>query len=192
MNDSVIRKNFHFKKLQSQHADKNTLVIEELGLNHGKNRADIAVLNGRFIGYEIKSDNDSLRRLRGQIESYNAIFDQVYIVVGERYTDTIQEHLPPWWGVIKVVNNKNNNVDFKIIRKAQTNKYIEPISIARLLWRDEALEVLKQKKTPRKILREPRDVLYQYMADTFDISEIKKTVRIFLKKRENWRYPKAL
>ena len=192
MNDSIIRQNFRIKRLQRHRANKETLVIEELGLNHGKNRADIAVLNGRFIGYEIKSNNDSLCRLKEQIKSYNAVFDNVYVIAGDRYSNTIHKHLPSWWGIIKAIDNNEDEVDFKIIRKARTNKHIEPMSIARLLWRDEALEVLKKKQISPKILRQPRSVLYQHLADVLNISEIRKTVRDFLMKRKNWRCLESL
>ncbi len=53
MNDVEIRQNFHRKILRRQHAQKNTLVIDELGLNHGRCRADIAVVNGHFWGFVI-------------------------------------------------------------------------------------------------------------------------------------------
>jgi hypothetical protein len=188
MNDVLIRQNFRIKNLRTYKADKEALVIEELGLNHGKSRADIAVLNGRFIGYEIKSNNDSLRRLDDQIKAYNSVFDEVYVVVGDRYSDTIHQRLPLWWGIIKVTNNNTEGIDFEIIRKARTNKHVDPISVARLLWRDEVLEVLKQRQISPKILRQPRAILYQHLVDTLNISEIRKMVRDFLKKRKNWRY----
>jgi len=65
MNDAGIRRNLHCKKLRRHHVDPDTLVVDELGLKHGKCRADIAVINGHLMGYEIKSDDDSLRRLAG-------------------------------------------------------------------------------------------------------------------------------
>ena len=86
MNDVEIRQNFHRKILRRQHAHKDTLVIDELGLQHGKCRADIAVVNGHLVGYEIKSSSDSLSRLKQQVESYNAVFDRVFIVAGDLYS----------------------------------------------------------------------------------------------------------
>jgi len=189
MNDIEIRKNFHRKKLRRQHAQKHTLVIDELGLNHGKCRADIAVVNGQFVGYEIKSNNDSLRRLEEQVKSYNTVFDKVSIIVGDRYINSIQNYIPDWWGVIVSVRGPRGAVNFDTIRKARTNKNIEPISIAQLLWRNEAAEILSQKKLPPKILRQPRDVLYEHMADLLTINELRKIVRDYLKKRKNWRCP---
>jgi hypothetical protein len=192
MNDEEIRLNFHRKKLRRQHAQKDTLVIDELGLNHGKCRADIAVVNGHFVGYEIKSNNDSLRRLDGQVNSYNAVFDKVSIVVGDRYIKSIQNYIPEWWGVILSVRGLRDAVNFDIIRGARVNKNIDPISISQLLWRNEAEEILQQKKLSPKILRQPRAVLYEYLADTLSICELRKFVREYFKKRKNWRCPESL
>ena len=189
MNDTEIRHNFHRKKLRRQHTRKDTLVIDELGLNHGKCRADIAVINGHLIGYEIKSNNDSLRRLEGQIESYNSVFDKVSIVVGDRYINSIQSHIPKCWGVIVSVRGSKGAVNFETIRKAQKNKSIEPISIAKLLWRNEAIEILQKKKLPPKILRQPRSVLYEYIANTLSLCQLRQAVRDYFKKRKNWRCP---
>lgn len=189
MNDVEIRQNFHRKILRRQHAHKDTLVIDELGLNHGKCRADIAVVNGRFVGYEIKSNNDSLRRLGEQVKSYSAVFDRVSIIVGNRYIDSIQDYIPEWWGVIVSAKGPRGAVNFDLIRKAQTNKNIDPISIAKLLWRNEAEEILMQKKMPSKILRQPRAILYECLVDVLNTCELRKIVRKYLKNRRNWRCP---
>jgi hypothetical protein len=187
MNDSEIRQNFHRKILRRQHAQKDTLVIDELGLNHGKCRADIAVVNGHLIGYEIKSNNDSLRRLKGQVKSYNAVFDKIFIVIGDRYIRSIQRHIPAWWGVIGSIRGPKGAVNFDTIRKPQTNESIDPISIAQLLWRNEVIEILKKNKAPNKIIRQPRRVLYEYLVSILSICELRKAVRDYFKKRRSWR-----
>ncbi len=192
MNDVEIRQNFHRKILRRQHAHKDTLVIDELGLNHGKCRADIAVVNGRFVGYEIKSNNDSLRRLEEQVKSYSAVFDRVSIIAGNRYINCIQDYIPEWWGVIVSAKGPRGAVNFDLIRKAQTNKNIDPISIAKLLWRNEAEEILMQKKMPSKILRQPRAILYECLVDVLNTCELRKIVRKYLKNRRNWRCPESL
>lgn len=192
MNDLEIRQNFHRKKLHRQHAHKDTLVIDELGLNHGENRADIAVINRHFVGYEIKSNNDSLSRLEEQIKSYNTIFDKACIVVGDRYIKTIHNYIPPWWGIIMASKSNSAIVSFDVIRKADMNKSIDPISIARLLWRNEALEILEQKQISSRIFRQPRAILYQSIVDMLNIDELRKTVKNFLTKRKNWRCLESL
>lgn len=192
MNDPIIRKNFHRKILRKYHADKNTIVIDELGLHNGESRADIAVVNGLMIGYEIKSDNDSLYRLEEQIKSYNAIFDELNIIVGSRHFKNIQKYLPKWWGIIIANKGPKHTVKFDLNRKSSRNKNIKPISVARLLWRNEVILLLKHKQISPKLLRQPRAFLYETLASTITIDELRKSVREILKTRKNWRCPNSL
>jgi len=76
-NDNTIRE--HLKKyLKELHKDdRKVRTFDELGINHGGVRADIAVVNGVFHGYEIKSDLDTLYRLPRQAEAYSEVFDQM-------------------------------------------------------------------------------------------------------------------
>ena len=70
---------------------------------------------------------------------------------------------------------------FDIIREARTNKKIDPISIAQLLWRNEVEEILQQKKLPPQILRQPRAVLHKYLVNTLNICELRKFARVYIK-----------
>ena len=99
MNDPLIRKAFHYTFLEKEHRSPNTLVIDELGLEHGKCRADIAVINKQISGYEIKSGKDTLTRLKKQIEIYNAIFDYSSIVLEKRHLKEALDLAPKWWGL---------------------------------------------------------------------------------------------
>src|SRR5437879_5511788 len=100
MNDAQIRESFHRKVLRRHHLSTHTRVVDELGLMHGACRADVAVVNGRLIGYEIKSNSDSLARLKNQVLAYNKIFDNVTIIVGKRHRQAVREFIPSWWGII--------------------------------------------------------------------------------------------
>ena len=130
MNDQRIRANFHQKCLSKHHSDSKTMVINELGLNHGKSRADIAIINGRLIGYEIKSDLDSLRRLNEQIVSYNAIFDRVYLIATPRHLKDIEAILPKWWGIISVNEGQRGAVHFKNIRSPKITSNVDDHAVA--------------------------------------------------------------
>jgi len=189
MNDAEIRQNFHRKILRRQHVRNDTLVIDELGLNHGKCRADIAVVNGHLVGYEIKSNSDSLRRLREQVKAYSAVFDRAFIVVGDRHIDKIQNSVPEYWGVIISSRGPKGAINFNMIRRAQVNRNIDPISVARLLWRDEAVEILQQRRLSPRMLRQPRAALYKHLAELLNTYELRKAVREYLQKHRNWRCP---
>lgn len=66
------------------------ILTAELTLGTSGTRADMAVLSGaELIGFEIKTDRDSLRRLPGQIEAYSRYFDYVVVVAAPCHLSTL-------------------------------------------------------------------------------------------------------
>jgi hypothetical protein len=189
MNEAEIRTAFHRRRLCRHHSDPATLVLDELGLRHGKWRADIAVVNHQLIGYEIKSEADSLRRLGFQIDGYNAVFDYVSIVVAERHLNEAMALVPDWWGVILVTEGPRGGIHFRTIRRSRQNAYVDDYAVAQLLWRDEAQEILIDLGLQGRLLREPRSNLYGYMVDRLHSHDLRRIVREYLKKRRTWRRP---
>src|SRR5690606_32363510 len=114
--------------------------------NHGSVRADVAVINGIMDCYEIKSDRDTLQRLPEQIRAYNAVFDKVTLVVGFSHIYEALEIIPDWWGVKIAKTNTTGDVIFSTIREPVPNTNKDKDAIARLLWREEALRILEDKK----------------------------------------------
>lgn len=189
MNDPLIRKAFHSSFLKKEHNSPNTLVIDELGLKHGQCRADIAVINGFISGYEIKSEKDSLVRLKSQIDIYNSIFDYSSIVLENRHLNTALNLIPYWWGIILVMNEERYPIDFKFIRKPSLNPIIDDFAVAQLLWRNEAQEILENLGINGKKLRECRSNLYKYIIELTESKKLRELVREYLKKRQGWRDP---
>jgi hypothetical protein len=189
MNDEQIRQQFHRKRLRGHHDDPETVVVDELGLKHGRCRADIAVINGHFTGYEIKSDNDSLRRLPEQIDVYSAVFDRASVIVAEKHACAVKSLIPGWWGLILATQGARGGVAFTVERKAGLNRSVDPFSVAQLLWRDEVAGVLEALGAEKKTLRAPRKVLYHCLASEIEISELRRLVRLCLKARTGWRCP---
>lgn len=187
MNDLEIRSSFHRKKLRKYHLSDDTLIVDELGLNHGKYRVDIAVVNGSLNGFEIKSDRDHLGRLDRQIEAYNLIFDHLTLVVGPKHFEEAIGRLPDWWGVVYCQKGPRGAMHFKSIRRAKVNNSVDPKSLIQLLWRPEAEDILRQSGESAKLLRSPRRVLYDCLVEKFDAGKVKLIVRQCLKKRKNWR-----
>ena len=64
--------------------DPTALILEELGICRGTVRVDMAVVTGMLKGFEIKSDQDTLKRLPAQASAYNKVFDTLTIVAGTR------------------------------------------------------------------------------------------------------------
>jgi hypothetical protein len=189
MNDALIRKSFHRKKLCKYHKSSKALVIDELGLKHGMCRADIAVINGHLIAYEIKSDEDSLRRITKQVNAYNAVFDRATVIVGQRHLKNIEKHIPNWWGIIAASTGQYGAVHFKTERPASWNQSTDNYSVAQLLWKKEVEEELAKRGLQGRFLRQKRSVLYKTLLEAIDSRELRKVVMNRLKNRTDWRYP---
>lgn len=189
MNDHQIRNNFHKKVLEHEHNCLNTLVIDELGLKHGTCRADIAVINKYINGFEIKSSKDSLFRLKEQMNTYNSIFDYINLIIEPCHLVSVEKIIPDWWGIIICVLDNYNEVIFEEIKTPKKNDHIDPISIAELLWKNEAEDILNKNGFLPKILRKPKAFLYQYIIDILSLDELKNEVKYYLLNRQNWRCP---
>jgi hypothetical protein len=189
MNDAQIRSSLHRKKLRRQHTDTDTLVIDELGLRHGACRADVAVVNGHLIGYEIKSDEDSLGRLAAQIDAYGAVFDRATAVVGERHLCGAKGMLPRWWGITVATEGQRGAVHFATLRRATPNPSVDLFAVAQLLWKDEVQEELSKLGLEGKVLRQRRELLYGLLVKALRPHELRRVVRERLKNRTGWRCP---
>lgn len=187
-NDAIIRE--HLKqRLTAQHKDdKKVRTFDELGINHGDVRADIAVVNGIFHGYEIKSDRDTLFRLPRQVEAYNEVFDQMTIVIGKEHICDALSIIPDWWGILVArYDADGHGVAFSEIRSAEKNPSLRSVSIARLLWRNEALHILEQNAADRGVRAASRELVYERLASTLPLDSLRDAVRDRLFYRPNWR-----
>jgi hypothetical protein len=187
MNDPEIRQAFHNIVLRNYHEDSDTLVVDELGLEEGKCRADIAVVNGNLDGYEIKSGADSLTRLNQQVISYNAVFDHSSIILEEKHLADASQKLPVWWGIILVSENMHEELMFETIKPPLMNPIVNNYAVAQLLWREEAQEILFNLGIRGSRLRQKRSILYSDIIEIIDSVGLRCIVREYLKKRQNWR-----
>lgn len=55
----------------------------------GACKADLVILNGTSTAYEIKSERDSLSRLKNQLDAYRRVFARVYVIAGENHVDSV-------------------------------------------------------------------------------------------------------
>lgn len=186
-NDLIIRSALK-KDLDSRHAqDKKVRIIEELGVRHGTARIDIAVINGIMHGYEIKSDQDTLQRLPEQMDEFNSVFDKMTLVVGKNHLYEAINIVPDWWGIIIAKINVNGLVVFSPIREEEFNKEQDNISVARLLWREEALRILEEMGEAKGFYSKSRDFIYEKIATVLDQKTLGNRVRETIFLRTDWR-----
>ncbi len=186
MHDTSIREALHRKMLRKYHDDIGTRVIDEMGINHGTVRVDIAVANGILQGYEIKGEYDNLNRLPSQAEAYSKLFDKVTLVTCEKHLGESLRIVPDWWSVVTASMGERGAIHFSTYRKGYKNKGLDVYVLARLLWKDEALEILES--IGLKGLRSKnRDDLYQELATRYKPTELRNHVCTAIKKRQFWK-----
>lgn len=187
LRDSDIRQAAYRRLLTHAQACPDTLVIDELGLDHGSCRIDIAVINGHIRGVEIKAEADTLDRLPRQVAAYSEVVDKALLIVDPKHLEPAMAMVPDWWGIMVAERGMTQGVRFRRIRAERVNKGIEPLVLARLLWRPEAQAILRGLGVSERELRAPRATLYQMLVDRLSMRKLAKTVRQTLKARTTWR-----
>jgi len=187
MRDADVR-HVLMQRLEKQYGgDPSTLIVEELGLRRGTIRADLAVVNGSLKGYEIKSDQDTLVRLGNQAATYSKIFDTVTIVVAERHLCQAESIVPTWWGLDVVKYSSQRRLLLTTIRTEAANSHVDPECLVELLWRDEVLALLARLGRLESLKSKPRRILWDALATSVSLPELKEMVRTSLKNRSGWR-----
>jgi hypothetical protein len=187
MRDLDIRRGLLGQAHREHLGDADTVIVEELELCVGQARVDVAVVNGKIHGYEIKSERDSLARLGGQATVYSRALDEVTLVVCSNHLDRAVEQIPAWWGVT-VASWSPTGVDLVLRRKPLPNPSTDPLAQAQLLWRDEALQILARAGLARGSAGKPKAFLWQKLASELPPETVGEAVRNCLKARGgSWR-----
>lgn len=172
----IYNKLAHLKEFSS---DPSSIIIDELAV--GDARIDIAVVNGKFHGIEIKSDFDSLIRLENQISFYNMVFDKITIIISEKFIDKVTEIVPNWWGIYIIDSSKNTKL--KRIKIGKSNPCVNKLSLIRLLWKEELINFLFQKNIKKGIKSKNKNDLIHLINEVATLKEIQIYIRVCLKTR---------
>ncbi len=160
--------------LQSPRTDDNTQpFLEELRLSGGAAIADLVDIEAMHC-YEIKSERDSLKRLINQGSRYIRVFNKITLVTAANHLDMALKIIPSWWGVILVP--KSVDEPFVEIRKAGGNLNLVPLQLAKILTKQECLDVLScegliKGKKSLSLYR-----LQEVMEETFSLERLKDLI----------------
>ncbi|WP_027416563.1 sce7726 family protein [Aneurinibacillus terranovensis] len=186
LKDNHVREEL-MKKLQEECLiQPDTRIVSEMCVCRGTSRVDIVVINGVIHGYEIKSESDTLIRLPSQVSDYNRVFDRVTIVTAHDYLEKVREIVPEWWGIISVTN-KNGKAVLKKMKKGRKNPSQDALALVQLLWKDEALSILKERGLHKGYLSKPKQQIFERLAQMVPLKELRLEVNKLLKRREGWR-----
>jgi hypothetical protein len=187
MRDQEIRRQLRHRLENEFGNDPTALILDELGVCCGRVRADMAVVNGELKGFEIKSDQDTLLRLRSQAAAYGRVFDTISIVVAAKHMEKVRKIIPSWWGILVAEKGGNTHPDIRSYRRERNNPNPDPLAIAQLIWRDEAFELLKAHNLHSALRSKPRRFLWMALVRNFPLAELQMLVRTQLKVRRDWR-----
>lgn len=186
LNDAQIRKAL-VSNLRGGGASKGIKIFEEVGLFHGYSRIDVVKIDNKLQGFEIKSDNDSLRRLPEQIRVYNQVFDTVTIVVGYRHIYEVLREIPEFWGVILAERSGPGKIQLINLKAPQVNTSKEAEALVKLLWRDEANTLLARINPKWPTVKATKLDIYRKIVAQKKLSWINAGVVKALKARESWK-----
>ncbi|MFP6844344.1 MAG: sce7726 family protein [Thalassolituus sp.] len=134
LNDKKIRDALIFKLITASKTPYT--IIEEHGVERGKALADVVAVYKHTHCFEIKSDLDSLSRLKRQIVFYDRSFQKISIVVTAKYLSVVGEYIPEHWGVMEAYTNKGS-VCIRYVRGAKCNKNISVDAVLKGMWKSE-------------------------------------------------------
>jgi hypothetical protein len=177
-----IRKSLRKYVAQEHSANRDFVLLEEIGLYQHESRIDLIAVNGCIHGYEIKSSEDTLRRLPRQVDEYNRAFEKLTIVLTRRHKADARGLIPKWWGILEA-SEVGGQIELRPQREPRPNRSIDPYSMAQFLWRKEALRALEQLGLAKGLRSKPRHFLWKKLAECVPLVDLTQTVRIVVKSR---------
>ncbi|NVJ06384.1 sce7726 family protein [Myxococcus sp. AM001] len=123
-------------------------------------RVDVVVIDDEMHGYELKSERDTLTRLPRQVAAYGAALDRATLVVAEGHLAKASALVPEWWGLSIAHSVGGSAVRVDAHRFAARNPEQQMCSVARLLWRPDALKLLREGEDAWSAGSRPHDVLH--------------------------------
>lgn len=121
-----------------RHSLRTATVLSEA--RAGQCKADVVVLNGTSTAYEIKSERDSLSRLRNQLESYRKVFAAVNVVISDVHLRDVLPVAPAGVGVLVLSRRFTLQTEREAVNDPSRTS---PLLILETLRASEAISVLQ-------------------------------------------------
>lgn len=179
-------------KLQAEAAKTGGRLFEELAIEAGEARVDLALVGTQLSAFELKSDLDSFARLHNQVHAYNRVFDRVTLVTGPSYSEASLALMPSWWGVWTASRRANGALALRVQRKPKANPVQERLSLAMLLWRAECIETLTVHTGEAPPKRATRFELQEMLAQALNMRALREAVTGLLRSRPTGAWPTAM
>lgn len=188
--DKDIRFNF-IKNFKQDNENKDYLIVNELGLCKSDAILDIAYIGSYIHGYEIKSEADTLVRLKNQMEVYNKCLKYITIITCKNHLKKVLEIVPDFWGVI-LAYEENELIKFEYIRKEKENNLVDKHELIKLLWHEETLNILNERNLSKGVKSKSKDILWNRLSENVTLEELEIIITNTLKNRDDWKKRKLI
>lgn len=148
------------KVLLGAHSLKTAALLHEFRV--GNNKADLVMLNGTSIAYEIKSERDRLDRLPLQVTSYGEVFAEVTVLCAEKHLETVKSCIPDFVGISVLTERYQIS---KIRKGINDPGRTKSISILNSITQKEAIEILTRMEIAPPRL--PNTLMYSALVEKF-------------------------
>ena len=108
--------------LLGRHSLRTACVLNEFRVQDRK--VDLGILNGTSTAYEIKSERDSLVRLRQQLQAYSEVFARSYVVTSDTHVIAVLDSVPSNVGVLTV------NGRFRLSTVREATEAVDTLSVS--------------------------------------------------------------
>ena len=172
------------KRLAARCADdSDTFVVEELPVSRGDARLDLAVINGRIEGIEIKSSRDTLDRLSRQAAIYSEGMDRMSIFAAPNHLQEVLAQVPDWWAVYEVNKGRRGGILIRREQLGRMNPNCTSEGQLGLLEKGEIIGLLSRHGMDRGYCSATWPVLAGRAIDNLSCKQIAEGVREQLKMR---------
>lgn len=171
--DRHVRTSLH-KYLATQNYGTYYRVVDELPFYADKEegRADVVVVTDKLHCFEIKSEADSLDRLKRQVRIYTKVMDTLSVVTTMKHAGDAKRMLPKHWGIY-LYNEKGLVVKE---RGADQHAGVKVRSLAGMLWKQQAFDLLSSAGAERGFAKKAKDVLHDHIVVVCSPEEIREAV----------------
>jgi hypothetical protein len=157
------------------------VIVNELRLNVGVVRADIAVVSPeQFWIIEIKSDLDTLLRLDRQQRCYGQLADHVELVVGWRLSARAMRAAPPWWELWLAERKPDSTIALIPLRDPAPNPSQKRFVMARMLPVQRTLRMLGERDADHGVRSASRDAIAERAAEVIPIADLRRAIADYL------------
>ena len=137
-NEYVFKNEFLTDWLLDELGKEDSRVFNEFRI--GNNVADLVMFNGISKAFEIKTEYDSDSRLSSQIEAYQKVFNEVYLIIPD-FKISDYQHCAKEVGIITF--SKAKGVAFELHRSAARNQEVKPEVVMNILHTKEYKQLVK-------------------------------------------------